>query len=80
MIESESARKQLTAAMSAVEAARATLLTKTRYIVAIEQPTLPDESRYPRTWIATLCALLGLSLLYGLVRLIIASIREHAGF
>lgn len=80
MIESEFARKQLTAAMSAVEAARASLLTKTRYIVAIEQPTLPDESRYPRTWIATLCALLGLSLLYGLVRLIIASIREHAGF
>ena len=80
MIESEFARKQLTAAMTAVEAARATLLTKTRYIVAIEEPTLPDESRYPRTWIATICAFLGLSLLYGLVRLIIASIREHAGF
>lgn len=80
MIESEFARKQLTAAMTAVETARATLLTKTRYIVAIEEPTLPDESRYPRTWIATICAFLGLSLLYGLVRLIIASIREHAGF
>lgn len=80
MVENEFARKQLTAAMSAVESARTMLLTKTRYIIAIEQPTLPDEARYPLTWVATIGAFLGLSLLYGLVRLIIASIREHAGF
>ena len=80
MIESEFAKKQLTTAMSALETARATLLSKTRYIVPIEQPTLPDESRYPRSWIFTLCTFLGLLLIFGLVRLIIASIREHAGF
>ena len=80
MIESEFAKKQLTTAMTALETARASLLSKTRYVVPIEQPTFPDESRYPRTWIFTLCTFLGLILFYGLVRLIVASVREHAGF
>ena len=80
MIESEFAKKQLTTAMTAMETARASLLSKTRYIVPIEQPTLPDESRYPNTWIFTICTFLGLLLIYGLIRLIVASIREHAGF
>lgn len=80
MIESEFAKKQLTTAMTALETARASLLSKTRYIVPIEKPTLPDESRYPLVWVFTLVAFLGLFLLYGLIRLIIASIREHAGF
>ena len=54
-------------------------LAKTQYIVPIQQPTLPDESRYPHTWVFTL-AHSRVLLLYGMVRLIIASIREHAGF
>lgn len=80
MIESEFAQKQLTTAMSAYEQARSVALAKSRYLVAIQQPTLPDESRYPRTWVFTLCAFFGFFLIYGLVRLIVASIREHAGF
>lgn len=80
MIESEFAQKQLTTAMSAYEQARSMALAKSRYLVAVQQPTLPDESRYPRTWIFTLCAFFGFFLIYGLVRLIVASIREHAGF
>ena len=80
MIENEFAKKQLTTAMTALETARASLLAKARYIVPIEKPTLPDESRYPLAWVFTLVTFLGLFLLYGLIRLIIASIREHAGF
>ena len=80
MIESEFAQKQLVSAMTALEQARAMALAKTQYIVPIQQPTLPDESRYPRTWVFTLCAFFGFFFLYGMVRLIIASIREHAGF
>lgn len=80
MIESEFAQKQLISAMTALEQARAMALAKTQYVVPIQQPTLPDESRYPRTWIFTLCAFFGFFFLYGMVRLIIASIREHAGF
>lgn len=79
-IESEFAQKQLVSAMTALEQARAMALSKTQYIVPIQQPTLPDESRYPRTWIFTLCAFFGFFFLYGMVRLIVASIREHAGF
>lgn len=79
-IESEFAQKQLVSAMTALEHARAMALAKSQYIVPIQQPTLPDESRYPRTWIFTLCAFFGFFFLYGMVRLIIASIREHAGF
>lgn len=80
MIESEFAQKQLISSMAALEQARAMALVKTQYIVPIQHPTLPDESRYPRTWIFTLCAFFGFFFLYGMVRLIIASIREHAGF
>lgn len=80
MIESEFAQKQLVSAMTALEQARAMALAKTQYIVPIQPPTLPDESRYPRTWVFTLCAFFGFFFLYGMVRLIIASIREHAGF
>jgi len=80
MIESEFAQKQLISAMTALEQARAMALAKTQYVVPIQRPTLPDESRYPRTWIFTLCAFFGCFFLYGMVQLIIASIREHAGF
>lgn len=80
VIESEFAQKQLISSMAALEQARAMALVKTQYIVPIQHPTLPDESRYPRTWIFTLCAFFGFFFLYGMVRLIIASIREHAGF
>ncbi len=79
-LEAEFARKQLTAAMAAFETARTTLLSKSRYIVPIEEPTMPDESRYPREFVFTLGIFLGLSLIYGMFKLIVASIREHAGF
>ena len=80
MLESEFAQKQLVSAMSALEQARAMALVKTQYIVPIQKPTFPDESRYPRIFVFTLCAFFGFFFLYGMVRLIIASIREHAGF
>ena len=79
-IENEFAQKQLVSAMTAMESARVSLLSQSKYVVTIEEPTLPDESRYPRTFEFTFCVLLGLLLLFGLGSLIVASIREHAGF
>lgn len=79
-IENEFAQKQLVSAMTAMESARVSLLSQSKYVVTIESPTLPDESRYPRTFEFTFCVLLGLLLLFGLGSLIVASIREHAGF
>lgn len=79
-LESEFAQKQLVSAMSAMEAARVTLLTQNKYLVTVAEPTLPDESRYPSLFLFTFCVFLGLLILYGLGTLIVASVREHAGF
>ena len=79
-IEAEFAQKQLVTAMSALESARVHEVAKSRYVVAFQQPTLPDESLYPRPFLFTAYVLIGALLLLGLGSLITASIREHAGF
>ena len=52
-IEAEFAQKQLVTAMSALESARVHEVAKSRYVVAFQQPTLPDESLYPRPFLFT---------------------------
>ena len=79
-IEVEFAQKQLVTAMSALESARVHEVAKSRYVVAFQQPTLPDESLYPRPFLFTAYVFVGALLLLGLGSLITASIREHAGF
>ena len=79
-IEAEFAQKQLVTAMSALESARVHEVAKSRYVVAFQQPTLPDESLYPRPVLFTAYVFVGALLLLGLGSLITASIREHAGF
>ena len=79
-IEAEFAQKQLVTAMSALESARVHEVAKSRYVVAFQQPTLPDESLYPRPFLFTAYVFIGALLLLGLGSLITASIREHAGF
>ena len=79
-IEAEFAQKQLVTAMSALESARVHEVAKSRYVVAFQQPTLPDESLYPRPFLFTAYVFVGALLLLGLGSLITASIREHAGF
>ena len=79
-IEAEFAQKQLVTAMSALESARVHEVAKSRYVVAFQQPTLPDESLYPRPFLCTAYVFIGALLLLGLGSLITASIREHAGF
>ena len=79
-IEAEFAQKQLVTAMSELESARVHEVAKSRYVVAFQQPTLPDESLYPRPFLFTAYVFVGALLLLGLGSLITASIREHAGF
>lgn len=79
-IESEFAQKQLISAMTALETARVSLISQARYVVSVVRPTLPDESRYPKVLISTLTTLLGTLIIFALVKLIIASIKEHMGF
>ena len=78
--ESEFARQQLISAMTSLEAARVKAEAKSRYVVAFQVPTLPDESLYPRPFLFTAYVLVGALVLAGLCSLIVAAVREHAGF
>ena len=79
-LEADFAQRQLVSAMASLEQSRVQQIAKSRYIVAFQQPTLPDESLYPRPFLFTLYILLGTFILYGILSLVWASIREHAGF
>lgn len=79
-IQAEFAQKRLVSAMTSLEQARIQQASQTRYVVAYQQPTLPDESLYPRPFLFSLYVLLGTMLLLGIFSLVWASIREHAGF
>lgn len=79
-IEADFAQKQLVTAMTSFESARVRQVAQSRYVIAFQQPTLPDESLYPRQLLFTAYVLVGALILLGLGSLIIASIREHAGF
>ncbi len=78
--ESEFARQQLVSAMTSLETARVKAEAKSRYVVAFQVPALPDESLYPRPFLFAACVLVGTLVLAGLCSLIVAAVREHAGF
>ncbi len=78
--ESEFARQQLVSAMTSLETARVKAEAKSRYVVAFQVPALPDESLYPRPWLFTAYVFVGSLALAGLCSLIVAAVREHAGF
>lgn len=78
--ESEFARQQLVSAMTSLEVARVKAEAKSRYVVAFQVPALPDESLYPRPFLFTAYIFIGALVLAGLCSLIIAAVREHAGF
>lgn len=79
-IESEFARQQLVSAMTSLEAARVKAEAQSRYVVAFQVPVLPDESLYPRPFLFTLFVFVGALVISGICSLIIAAVREHAGF
>ena len=79
-LEEEFAQKQLTSAMSSLEAARVRADAQTQYVEAFQRPVLADESLYPRPVLFTFIYMLTSLLLLGLLSLIVAAVREHAGF
>ena len=66
--------------MVSLEQSRIQQISKSRYIVAFQQPTLPDESLYPRPYLFTLFIFVGTLILCSILSLVWAAIREHAGF
>lgn len=78
--ESEFARQQLVSAMASLETARVKAEAKSRYVVPFQIPALPDESLYPRPFLFAAYVFVGSLVLAGLGSLIVAAVREHAGF
>lgn len=75
----EFAKKKLESSMTSLEAARQISLTKTRYLVMVESPTLPDESLWPTPFKSAFITLLLTIFSVGIISLIISAIREHMG-
>lgn len=64
-------------ALAAVENARIEGTRKLKSLAVIEPPTLPQTAEYPRRIYNLLTILVGSLLLYGVARLVMATIREH---
>jgi capsular polysaccharide transport system permease protein len=79
-VDREFAEKRYVSALTSLEAARIRAEGKSRYLVAFSPPTLPEKSVWPRRLPFTMLAFAGATLLFGIVSLVIAAIREHAGF
>ena len=79
-LEEEFAQKQLTSAMASLEAAKVQADAQSEYVEAFSRPRLADESLYPRPVLFTMLYMITALLVLGLISLIIAAVREHAGF
>lgn len=80
VVDREFAEKRYLSALASLEAARIRAEGKSRYLVAFAPPTLPDASIWPRRLSFTSLAFAGSTLFFGITSLVIAAIREHAGF
>jgi capsular polysaccharide transport system permease protein len=66
-------------ALTAAETSRIETVRKLRHVVLVETPVLPESAEYPRRWYNLLALALGLALLYGIARLVVATIEDHLG-
>lgn len=64
-------------ALTALEMARIESTRKLKSLVLVETPALPESAEYPRRTYTLLALLMGLLLLYGIARLIVATIEDH---
>ena len=80
MTEADFARQQLMFAMTSFENAKMEIMAKSLYIVTVAKPMEPDESLYPKPVIFSLYVLAAVAMIYLIFSVIVAAIREHAGF
>ncbi len=77
-MEKEFAEKTYAASVTALELARSDANRQHRYLVPIAEPSLSDESTYPRRGLSIAGAGTLSLLAMGILSLLIAAIREHA--
>jgi capsular polysaccharide transport system permease protein len=66
-------------ATAAFENARIESVRKLKTLVAVQTPGVPQKAEQPRRAYSLIALFLGLSLLYGIVRLVVATIEDHLG-
>lgn len=77
-LENDFAGKQLAAALASLEQARSESQRKQAYVERIVQPNLPDDPTEPRRLRGILATfILGL-VAYGILRMLVAGVKEHA--
>lgn len=64
-------------ALTGIETARIESTRKLKSLVLVESPPLPEAAEYPRRLYTLTALLMGLALLYGIGRLIVATIEDH---
>lgn len=64
-------------ALTALETARIESTRKLKSLVLVESPPLPESAEYPRRLYLLTALLMGLTLLYGIGRLVVATIEDH---
>ena len=64
-------------ALTALETARIESTRKLKSLVLVQSPALPESAEYPRRSYTLLALLMGLILIYGIGRLIVATIEDH---
>lgn len=64
-------------ALAGLEAARIESTRKLKSLVLVESPTLPESAAYPRRIYSLTALLMVLTLLYGIVRLVVATVEDH---
>jgi capsular polysaccharide transport system permease protein len=75
--EVEFAQDSYKLALTAVETARVESTRKLKSLVLVESPAVPESPEYPRPIYTLAALLLGLGLLYGIARLVVATIEDH---
>ena len=64
-------------ALTALETARIESSRKLKSLVLVETPVVPESAEYPRRVYSLFALLMGLTLLYGIGRLVVATIEDH---
>ena len=77
-MEAEFGGRQLTSATASLERALADAQRQQLYLQRVVEPNLAEHYRYPRRFISVLYVFVGLSVLYGLIWLMVAGVKEHA--
>lgn len=77
-MEAEFGGRQLTSATAGLERAMADAQRQQLYLQRVVEPNLAEHYRYPKRFTSVIYVFVGLSVLYGLVWLMVAGVKEHA--